>query len=415
MPEVTIPLLPKQRKFIRALARMVLYSGAWGAGKTRALCYRIVHRVAGRPGAREGLVRKTNVALKRTTLHTLLNQDGDNPPVLPEGTYEHWESKQLIRLNGGGEIVYFGIDTPTKIGSTQLTGCGIDEWFELTEQDTQWLNSRCRVKLTGLVNQIYGATNPDSPSHHLARIFGLSGGKPEPNTFAVQSCSLDNPYLPEDYVAWLKSLTGLSYKRYVLGQWAGSDRLVYDTWDRAVFVKARPETGWKRTIIGVDAGYTNPGVMLVIREDGDGRIHVASETYKRKWLQKQWVNEAFRLSNLYAPVEAFAVDPSAADLIAALRNAGHNVIAAKNDRLEGVNNVRARLVVPDDGKPRLTVDPECENTIREIETYENKTDRDGNATDEPSKADDHAPDALRYGCMSLKAPPFKRSRRYGMD
>ena len=80
-------LLPAQLDFIRAREREVLYSGAFGAGKTRALCMKLVSRLVGRPGAREGLARKHLVSLKATTLRTLLEQDGNLPPVLPRGTY----------------------------------------------------------------------------------------------------------------------------------------------------------------------------------------------------------------------------------------------------------------------------------------------------------------------------------------
>ena len=84
-----VDLLPAQLDFIRAKQREVLYSGAFGAGKTRALCMKLVTRLVGNPGAREGLARKHLVSLKATTLRTLLEQDGKLPPVLPAGTYEH--------------------------------------------------------------------------------------------------------------------------------------------------------------------------------------------------------------------------------------------------------------------------------------------------------------------------------------
>ena len=61
-----LELLPQQLKFIMSEKREVLYSGAFGAGKTRAICLRVAMR-ASVEGAREGLCRKTVVALKRST------------------------------------------------------------------------------------------------------------------------------------------------------------------------------------------------------------------------------------------------------------------------------------------------------------------------------------------------------------
>ena len=45
--------------------------------------------------------------------------------------------------------------------------------------------------------------------------------------------------------------------------------------------------------------------------------------------------------------------------------------------------------------PLLTVDPRCENTIREFESYEWMGDKESQA-DKPRKENDHAMDALRY-------------------
>ena len=77
-----LEVLPQQMKFLCSEAREILYSGAFGAGKTRAICLRVAMR-ASICGAREGLCRKTVVALKRSTLKTLLEPDGLLPPILP--------------------------------------------------------------------------------------------------------------------------------------------------------------------------------------------------------------------------------------------------------------------------------------------------------------------------------------------
>jgi hypothetical protein len=99
---IPIKILPKQADFLQATERHVLYSGAVGAGKTRALCLKIAMR-ASFPGSREGLCRKHLVTLKATTLKTLLEGDGDMPPVLPAGYYQHNKSEKTIKLDGGGE------------------------------------------------------------------------------------------------------------------------------------------------------------------------------------------------------------------------------------------------------------------------------------------------------------------------
>jgi phage terminase large subunit len=59
--------------------------------------------------------------------------------------------------------------------------------------------------------------------------------------------------------------------------------------------------------------------------------------------------------------------------------------------------------VAGDGLPRLTVDPSCEDLIREFETYEYERDASGTQRDRPKKENDHALDALRYGCMAVRS------------
>src|SRR5574343_599291 len=56
------------------------------------------------------------------------------------------------------------------------------------------------------------------------------------------------------------------------------------------------------------------------------------------------------------------------------------------------------LMIQGDGLPRLTVNPDCKNTINEFESYIWKPNKD-----EPVKENDHAMDAIRYGYLGLDA------------
>lgn len=397
-------ILPKQFEFIASDAPSVLYSGAWRAGKSRALCYKIAARAAHK-GAVEGLCRKHLSTLKSSTLRTLLEPDGDLPPVLPPGSYTHNKVERFIKIKGGGLIYYFGFGEgdrgSQKIGSLGFTGCAVDEAVELTKDNWMWCESRLSVDIDGLCRQIYGACNPGTPLHYLAKMFGLAlGEKADPGCYAIKTETADNPYLPQDYLDRINRLTGVSFNRYVKGLWVGSDGMVYDLWDRDAMVCERDEQ-WSQVIIGMDAGYNNPAVMLVIGIDNDGNMHVLNEWYKTKQIEPDIIKEARLLHEAYG-VEAFIYDPSAAALAAGMRAQGLHMQAAQNDIQEGLQSVRSRLVVSGDGRHRLSVDPSCENLIREFESYENKKDPStGMYTDVPKKENDHAMDALRYAIVSV--------------
>ena len=425
MPKtINIEVLPKQYEFLTAMEREVLYSGAFGSGKSRAVCLKTAMRAAVK-GAREGLCRKHLVTFKATTLKTLLEPDGILPPVLPEGSYLHNKGDKTIRIHGGGEIQYFGLDDEKKIGSYNLTGCGIDEAVELIDRDWIQLRGRIRVEVPGLPNQIYGACNPGPPGHFLAARFGLAEGfKARPNCKAITTRSIDNTYLPQSYLDDLATFTGLAKLRFVDGVWAGSDGLVYDKWERSKFVMDRPGP-WVRVLVGQDEGYTNPACLLVCGEDGDGRIHVISEWYKTKQLEAQVVDYAKSVAQDH-DIEAFIIDPSAAKIRAAMAQADLPVVEANNDVFGGIQAVQQRLVLAGDGQPRLTVSPQCENLIREFETYEWLPSKD-----KPKKENDHALDALRYlvmhadqqhglvysfaGGPEKTTQPFDQDRYFGGD
>lgn len=393
MKSIAVTLLPRQIDFFRAADREILYSGAFGAGKSRALAYKLVER-ASRPGAREGLCRKHLVRLRATTLKTLLEPDGALAPVLPPDAYVHLKSEKTIRLRGGGEIVYFGLDQFQKVGSYNLSGCAVDEATELAAEDYDMLRGRLRLDVPGLSNQLYAACNPASPAHFLAQRFGLADAPAAPGCAVVTTRSADNTFLPQAYLDSLQTFTGLAKARYVEGKWVTSDQLVYDRWDRREHVVERSGP-WKRVVVGVDEGYSNPACLLTVGVDGDGRLHALAEFYKSKQTQDELIVQALKLNQCYRP-EAFLVDPAAASLRAALRARDLRAVPADNEVRPGLMVVQSLLSPGPDKKPRLTVSPWCLNLVREFECYEWLPDRD-----EPLKENDHALDALRYAVMHL--------------
>lgn len=389
-------MLPKQIAFLKSTARETMYSGAVRAGKTYALCVATAMR-ARNAGAREILCRKTLSTLKSTTLKTLLEGDGFNPPVLAPGTYEHRKADKEIKLKGGGEIVYFALvndgaeGVAQRAGSYSGTGVNIDEATELDEADYRMLVSRASISHPLVPKQIRMACNPSTPGHFLAKRFAPPGSgftTPTEGCLCISTRTHENTFLDADYVKSLDRDRGtLWYRRFVEGLWCGAEGLVYDKWDRAVHVQTRPRSEFNRFIVACDEGYTNPFVALLIGIDGDGRMHVIHEVYRPKML----IDEKVSVVREYGPVEAVIVDPSAADVRAQFIASNIPAMEAENEVLAGIQRVQSRLSVQMDGRPRLTVDPSCEHTIKEFETYQWKPKRD-----EPVKAHDHAMDAIRY-------------------
>ena len=67
-------------------------------------------------------------------------------------------------------------------------------------------------------------------------------------------------------------------------------------------VKTIPTRTWTRIFAGVDEGYTNPAVILIVGEDHDGRLHVIHNPH--------W--ETGQASSLHASVHALPASVEAA-------------------------------------------------------------------------------------------------------
>lgn len=404
MPDDTIQisLLPKQADFVESEAKTGLYSGAYGAGKSRAACYRAMVRAMRSPSARVGLCRKTMVALKATTLRTLLEPDGDLGPVLPEGTYDRrsMPGEEKVKLHNGGEILFFGCDDHLKVGSLQLSDCIVDEALELDEEEWNMLLGRIRVSFTladGTKHKssLFAVCNPGAPGHFLHKNFIET---PTPDSFVVMTSTLDNHHLPEDYVrTMLQTYTGPSLRRYVHGEWCVYEGACYPMFDPVKHV-LEFRGPFDRFVGGIDYGFRNPMVLRMHGVYATNHSHVVSELYEAEIITSDFTDLCVEAARVYSPV-TFVVDPSAAGLIAEMRRAELHVVRANNDVLAGIAAVQNALrSVSDDVIPRLTMSPSCVKGNREYMSYRWA---DNDAKDAPIKEHDHAVDADRYAMMHI--------------
>lgn len=274
MAQKPVIFLPHQEITMESAAEEVIQSGAFGSGKTRSLCYKIAFLSLHYPNNRGFLCRKVLQALKTTTLKTLLEGDGGDEPVLPPETIKfHNKQDRLIKLINGSEIYYGNMDREF-IKSMNLGWAAVDELTELTEEDWNALGGRLR--LSGVpVRQLIGATNPGSPTHWIYNRAvvnpPMKNGKP--TVKFIKSSTLDNIYLPPSYIENLKrTLFGFYYERYVLGEWVGSDDIVYDNFDLKTHVikNFNIPKHWRR-FRTLDFGYRAPFYCGWIAVVGDSQ------------------------------------------------------------------------------------------------------------------------------------------------
>lgn len=370
----------------------VLIEGPAGTGKSRSVLEKI-HAVCDKyPGARALIARATRASMSETVLVTWEKIVlGDGHPLIGNASRSH---RLSYEYPNGSTVVVGGLDNPDRLMSSEYDIAAVFEATEITLEDWEKVCTRVR---NGVVpyQQAIADCNPSHPGHWL-------------NTRAMDPAVMvrllsrhdDNPKVTEAYLRRLANLSGARRARLFEGRWVGAEGVVYDRFDKAVHV-ARRDGPWADTIIGVDDGYTNAFCALLVRIDGDGRLHVEREHYQSKSLMGDRVG-AIKAMGAYPCV----VDPAAASLIADLRANGVHVYEADNAVRQGIYRVQDRMLVQADGKPRLTVDPSCVNVIAEFESYRWKENRsamsdDGRYQDEPAKENDHAMDALRYAVMRV--------------
>lgn len=363
----------------------VLIEGAAGTGKTRAILQKI-HALAEKyPRSRHLLCRQTRISMNETVLNTW------EKIVLPPGHSAlggaDRSHKQRYTYANGSEVLIGGLDNAERILSAEYDTAGLFEATECCEDDWEKLLTRVGRNKAMPYSQAFADCNPASPGHWLNQraLRGLM--------HRIASTHADNPSLTPEYLAKLERLTGTRRARFFLGQWVGSEGVVYDTFDLALHVKADSRKP-VRVVLGVDDGTRNPFACLRAHIDGDGGIHIAAERYRSGLLESGKVDAVKALAD---GAECVYVDPAAAGLKLALRNANVPVADANNDVLQGIARVQDRLA-----DVRLTIDPSCVNLVNEMQAYEWL---ENDKRDVPRKEGDHAVDCARYICSAIDCSP----------
>jgi len=379
-------------EFYRCKEHEFIAEGPSETGKTLAACWKIHMMALTYPGLNGAIARKIQRSVYGTVLLTF-GRVIKNADVIPYGG----EKPEKYIYGNGSQIWVGGLDDPDKLLSSerdfiyvnQTEECSLDDWEKMTTRTT----GRGAVMPYTMT---FGDCNPGGHQHWIRQ--RAAEGKLR----LIKTIHQDNPTIYTDdglltehgqrVMETLSGLSGIRRKRLFEGIWATAEGVVYDGFAYETHVKSKEHKENQYWALALDEGYTNPAVILLIGVDGDGRLHIEREFYQTGILQSSVCETAATWANdTEHPTQIAIVDQSAAGLIADLKNRGLDAQGHKGRVLDGITIVQDLLRVAKDGKPRLTVDPSCVNTINEFESYVWKPGKD-----EPIKENDHALDALRY-------------------
>ena len=234
-----------------------------------------------------------------------------------------------------------------------------------------------------------------------------------------------------------------------------AEGLVYGLFRENFHVRAPdPRIRWSEILVGVDHGWTDPGVFLVIGVAGSGEslvLHVLEEVYETEQVEGWWNAKAKALLAKYATLgfvgsnaPTWYADPSRPDRVNALRGVGCRMAREVDNSLQpGISAVQDRLAMrapakaihgkhgeaggegPDmcpaclaigtycDACRRthfragLYVSLSCKNTIREFLNYRRKRSRidPDHYFEEPEDKNNHAMDGARYAVVTRFGRP----------
>lgn len=350
----------------------ILLDGPAGTGKSRAWGEYLYWVATTFPGSRLLVARKTRVSLSESWLVTWEQKVlPPGSPLLRGATRAHRES---YVFPNGSVLVPAGIDSPRSLFSTEWDIAYVNEATELKEDEFESLHRGLRSDQVPW-QQLGADCNPDVPTHWLNQrcIRGLCR--------RILSKHEDNPSITAQYMARLRALTGVRYKRLYLGEWCAAEGQVWENYDRDLHLVTPPRTedgrvdyaalGIQWYFASFDWGHTHPGVFQVWGACEDGTLYRVAEIYRRSELLETWAGWVKQLHDEFKFL-AIVCDPSRNDaivafnrllcpatrtgtILGAIARGAENAktTTAKNADLSGLDIVRSWLEPGQNRKPHL--------------------------------------------------------------
>lgn len=345
---------------------------------------------------------KSLTTLKRNCLIPLEAMFGQSNFSFSTSAKEAYLFGRRILLEGANDARSEG-----KIRGLTLQGAYCDELTLFPKDFFVMLLSRLRVPGAKLI----ATTNPDSPEHWLKREY--INRMAELDMLTMRFLLDDNTTLDPQYVAAVKAeYTGVFYNRFILGEWAIAEGLIYPMFDKAVHVTHHPELQpGGDYYISCDYGTLNPTSAGLWYLQPDGHAIRLREYYYdgRKTKTPRTDEEHYAALEQLAgdvadKVRAVIVDPSAASFIECIRRHGlFRVWQADNSVLDGIRDTSSLLQMQ-----YLHICDTCTDIIREFGVY--RWDESA-AEDRPIKENDHAMDDMRYFVRTAMTRTLKTIRR----
>ena len=420
-----------QTEFLAASEREVFYGGARGGGKSYAMLVDPL-RYCDKQKHRALLIRRTMPELR-----DLINHSQQLYPKAYPGA--KWREQEKEWKFPSGARIEFGyaenLTDALRYQGQSYTWIGIDELPQYPTEDIyNFLRSSLRSVDPEIPVYMRATGNPGNVGSLWVKNMFVAPAVPNTKfdidiktPTGVKKISRrfipakleDNPYLmqTDDYYAMLASLPEVQRKQFLDGNWEAFEDSSFPEFSKDIHV-IKPfdiPRNWMK-FRACDWGYSSPACCLWIAVDFDNNLFVYRELYTQKVTADMFARkvldaeegEYIRYGVLDSSTWARRGDigPSIAETMILEGCRWRPSDRSPRSRIAGKLEIHKRLR-PDEetGYPSLFILDNCVNLIRTLPML--PTDKN-NPEDVDTHAEDHAYDALRYGCMSRPIHPIRQ-------
>jgi len=417
-----------QTSFLASAEREVFYGGARGGGKSYAMlvdplryCHKAHHRAL--------LIRRSMPELRDMITHS---------QRLYSRAFKgaRWrEQEKEWRFPSGARIEFGYAENMTDVLRYQgqsYTWIGVDELPQYPTPDVyNFLRSSLRsvdpdipvyMRATGNPGNIGSQwvkemfVDPTEPNKAFNVSIDTPTGIKKISRRFIPAKLQDNPYLmqTDDYYIMLASLPEVQRKQFLEGDWSAFENSSFPEFNKTTHIVDPFDIprGWSR-FRSADWGYSSNACCLWFAIDWDNNLWIYRELYTKKITADEFAKKVLEAEQgefmRYGVLDSSTwarrgdVGPSIAETMIQEGCKWRPSDRSPKSRINGKLEIHKRLKVHEkDNEPTLKVFSNCVNLIRTLPLL--PLDKN-NPEDVDTNAEDHAYDALRYGCMSRPMHP----------
>ena len=455
MPEVIINYkpTPKQKIFHASPANEILYGGAAGGGKTKALVMDALFRTLTYPGTTAVIFRRTYQELRDTDIKEALES-------YPEGIAKYIAGNYEFRLTNGSKILFRHCENEAdrfKYSGIEIQFLYFDELTSFEQVIYDFIKTRLRAKKSlNVVPIVRSASNPGNIGHGWVKHYFVDAGPymeiqtqeiysealhktKRIRTQYIPALATENPHITEDYIFELEQKPKALRDALLTGSWDSFEGMVFTEFvNDSAHYEDRVHThvidpfpiplDWPR-YFSFDHGYSRPFACQWWAMDYQGRAYLYKEWYGCKSklanvgieltprqiaegiLEREAEEQAENL-RIIRTADPAIFDRSRGESVAdqmepkpSLGLQGVSFNKGDNTRLAGKMQVHERLRFDENGKPGLYIFNTCHDWLRTVPNLPYSTKK---PEDVDSDAEDHDYDAMRYFLMDHPITPTKK-------